>query len=76
MALDESAVSDLIDALGVGEGTDLVRELAGWALQQLIELEAADAIGADAWERSLRVPKTRRGCSDCVFRLESTAAAI
>lgn len=28
MALDESAVSDLLDALATGEGTDLVRELA------------------------------------------------
>jgi putative transposase len=52
MALDESAVSDLIDALAVGEGTDLVRELARWALQELIELEATETIGADPWERS------------------------
>ena len=52
MALDESAVADLIDALAVGEGTDLVRELARWALQELIELEAAETIGADRWERS------------------------
>ena len=52
MALDESAVADLIDALAVGEGTDLVRELARWALQELIELEAADAIGAEHWERT------------------------
>ena len=51
MALDESAVADLIDALAVGEGTDLVRELARWALQELIELEAAEAIGADRWDR-------------------------
>jgi hypothetical protein len=28
MALDESAVSDLLEALRTGEGTDLVRELA------------------------------------------------
>jgi putative transposase len=52
MALDESAVSALLDALRVGEGTDLVRELAQWALQQLIEVEATVAIGADPWERS------------------------
>ena len=52
MALDESAVSDLIDALAVGEGTDLVRELARWALQELIEAEAAESIGADRWQRS------------------------
>ena len=52
MALDESAVSDLLDALTTGEGTDLVRELAQWALQQLIEVEATARIGAGAWERS------------------------
>ena len=52
MALDESAVSDLLDALRVGEGTDLVRELAQWALQQLIDAEATEKIGADPWERS------------------------
>jgi len=51
MALDESAVSVLLDALRVGEGTDLVRELAQWALQQLIEAEATEKIGADPWER-------------------------
>ncbi len=51
MALDESAVSDLLDALRTGEGTDLVRELAQWALQQLIEAEATAEIGAGAWER-------------------------
>lgn len=52
MALDESAVSDLLDALRTGEGTDLVRELARWALQQLIEAEATAVIGAGAWERA------------------------
>jgi len=52
MALDESAVSDLLDALNTGEGTDLVRELAQRALQQLIEAEATEAIGADRWERA------------------------
>jgi len=51
MALDESAVSELLDALAVGEGTDLVRQLAQWALQALIEAEATAAIGAGAWER-------------------------
>jgi putative transposase len=52
MALDESAVSALLDALTAGEGTDLVRELAQWALQQLIEVEATARIGAGAWERT------------------------
>lgn len=52
MALSESAVSDLLDALRVGDGTDLVRELAQWALQQLIEAEASEKIGAGRYERT------------------------
>lgn len=52
MALEESAVSALLDALRVGEGTDLVRELAQWALQQLIEAEASEKIGAGHYERA------------------------
>ena len=52
MALVESAVSDLLDALRVGENTDVVRELAQWALQQLIDAEAAERIGADPLERT------------------------
>lgn len=51
MTLEESAVNNLLDALSVGGGTDLVRELAQWGLQQLIEAEAAEAIGAGRWER-------------------------
>jgi putative transposase len=52
MALDESALSELLDALRCGDGVDLVRELAQWALQELIELEAAERIGARRWERT------------------------
>ena len=52
MALAESALSDLLASLQVGDGVDLVRELARWALQELIEVEAAAAIGAGRYERS------------------------
>ncbi len=52
MALSESAVSALLDALRVGEGTDLVRQLAQWALQQLIDAEASEKIGAGPWGRT------------------------
>ena len=51
MALEESALNGLLDALRVGEGTDLVRTLAEWAAQQLIDAEAATRIGADPYER-------------------------
>ena len=52
MALEESAVHELLDALRAGEGTDLVRELACWTLQALIDAEAAEKIGAGRYERS------------------------
>lgn len=52
MALEESALSELLDALRAGEGTDLVRELAQWAVQRLIDVEAAEKIGAQRYERS------------------------
>jgi putative transposase len=52
MALSDSALSELLDALRVGDGTDLVRELAQWALQALIDAEAAEKIGAGRYERS------------------------
>jgi putative transposase len=52
MALDESALSELLAVLRAGDGVDLVRELAQWALQELIEAEAAERIGARRYERS------------------------
>jgi putative transposase len=52
MALSDSALSDLLDAIRVGEGTDLIRELARWVLQELIEAEAVEAIGAGRYERN------------------------
>jgi putative transposase len=61
MALEESAVSELLDALRVGEGSDLIRELASWALQQLIEAEAAEVIGAGRFERSAERTTHRNG---------------
>ena len=52
MALPDSALSELLDALRVGDGTDLVRELAQWTLQALIDTEAAERIGAGRYERT------------------------
>ncbi len=53
MALSESALSDLLFALADRDrGVDLVRELAQYLAQELIEAEAAQAIGAGRYERS------------------------
>jgi hypothetical protein len=40
MALSESALSELRAAIDVGDGGDLIRQLAEWALQQLIDAQA------------------------------------
>src|SRR5688500_930636 len=52
MALDEPVLSELLVALRADGGTDVIRELAQWGLQSLIEAEATEVIGAEPWERS------------------------
>lgn len=53
MALDESALSELVVALRTRDGgVDLVRELAQWLAQELIESEATEVIGAGPYERT------------------------
>ena len=51
MALDQSALSELLDALRAGGDLDVVRSGLQLVLQALIELEAAQAIGAEPYER-------------------------
>jgi hypothetical protein len=46
MALTESAVSELLEAFRAGQGVDLIRESVRMVLQELIEAEAAEVIGA------------------------------
>ena len=52
MALSESALSELLDAFRTGDGVDLIRESVRLVLQELIEVEAAEAIGAARYERT------------------------
>ena len=52
MALPQSALSELLDAIRAGEGLDLVRRGVALVLQELIELEAAEAIGAERYQRT------------------------
>jgi putative transposase len=51
MALPQSAVSDLLEVLRTGEAVDLIRESVRTVLQELIEAETAEAIGAARYER-------------------------
>jgi putative transposase len=52
MALDQSALSDLLDAIRAGGDLDVVRAAVETMLQALIDLEATQVIGASRYERS------------------------
>src|SRR5687768_1826298 len=61
MALSQSAVSDLLDAFRAGDGVDLIRESVRLVLQELIEVEATEVIGAGPYERSETRSNERTG---------------
>jgi putative transposase len=71
MALDESAMTDLLVALRAGGGLDVVREALALVLQALIEAEAAEHIGARPYERTEQRTAHRNGSRS---RLLSTKA--
>jgi putative transposase len=52
MALSKSVASELLEAFRAGEGVDLVRESVRLVMQELIETEATERIGAGRYERS------------------------
>src|SRR5919112_6204219 len=64
MALTESAVSDLLEAFRAGQGVDLIRESVRMVLQELIEAEAAEVIGAARYERTSTRTTQRNGHRD------------
>ncbi len=61
MALDQSALSELADALKTTEVTDLVRDAVRLVFQELIEAEAGATIGAGLYERSETRTNERNG---------------
>jgi putative transposase len=52
MALSQSALSELLDAFRAGDGVDLIRESVRVVLQELVEAEATEVIGASRYERT------------------------
>lgn len=64
MTLDHSAVNELLDAFRAGDGVDLIRESVRIVLQDLIEIEAAEVIGARRYERSDNRTTERNGYRD------------
>lgn len=71
MTLDKNALSELLDALRSGGDLDLIRSGLQLVLQSLIELEAAQAIGALPYQRSPERITHRNGHRE---RLLSTKA--
>ena len=64
MALSQSAVSELLEAFRAGQGVDLIRESVRMVLQELIEAEAAEVIGAARYERTSTRTNQRNGHRD------------
>src|SRR5687768_2041972 len=71
MALTQSAVSELLEAFRTGEGVDLIRESVRMVMQELIEAEATERIGAAKYERTETRTTERNGYRD---RLLATQA--
>ena len=61
MALDQSVLSELLDAFRTGEGLDLIKEAAALVCQELIEVELTAQIGADRYERTSTRSNERNG---------------
>ena len=61
MALDQSVLSELLDAFRTGEGLDLIKEAAALVCQELIEAELTAQIGADRYERTSSRSNERNG---------------
>ena len=61
MALDQSVLSELLEAFKSGEGLDLIQEAVRLVAQDLIEAELAATIGAGYYERTETRTNERNG---------------
>lgn len=61
MALSQSAVSELLEAFRAGDGVDLIRDSVRLVMQELIEAEATERIGAARYERTEERTTERNG---------------
>ena len=52
MALSQSVVSELLEAFRAGQGVDLIRESVRLVMQELIETEASERVGAGRYQRT------------------------
>ncbi len=71
MALSQSAVSELLEAFRTGDGVDLIRESVRMVLQELIEAEATERIGAGRYERAESRVTDRNGARERVLATQA-----
>jgi putative transposase len=67
MALSQSALLDVLDALKAGESVEMIRDAVPVILQELIEAEATAVIGAERHERTESRVVQRNGHRDRVL---------
>ena len=61
MALDDSALPELLAVLRTGDRVDLIRDAVRLVMQELIEIEATGLIGAKPYERTGTQVNERNG---------------
>ncbi len=61
MTLPESAINQLITMINDGGGQDFTRAIVEWGVQELIEAEATQHIGADHYQRNPNRTTQRNG---------------
>ena len=66
MALDQSALLELLEMMSSADGNDLMRRLLGTILQELVDAEATEKIGAAKHERAEDRVTYRNGTRDKV----------
>src|SRR3954468_12271062 len=76
MALSQSVVSELLEAFRAGDGVDLIRESVRLVLQELIEVEAAQVIGAGRYERTGTRVTERNGGRERVLSTQAGDVAL
>ena len=64
MAMNQSALLDMVDALKSADGGELMRRMLAMMLQELIDAEATSVIGAGPHERSADRTTQRNGTRD------------
>ena len=63
MALSDTATAQILETFRAGGGADLIRDAVRFVLQELIEAEATEAIGAGRYERTqARATGTAAAC--------------